>query len=739
MTNLSLLCSCGGKGPSVSGSPGGILLITHRPLQTSHHMYLSRLIHSVDPALPIATVVLPCGVYGYRDEFVPDHMILCWEEHYPEILKQWNPTVALALGSDVLYALTRKKVGLEKSRCKLIEFPIPLYVTYHPNALMKAPARTKTKISQAISADLKMVVRGEKELVTPRPVPSVSLHSPVVLDFETTGLRPWRDKLVRAGYGGKESLPEVAVTPNTWAVPEGWEVWGWNLAFDSQWDPEILNNPWVDGMVLHGVLYPEAASRSLKVVGPQYSGVPYSKVLSDGLSPDELDQYLAMDIWQTHQAIEEMLRELDKHPSKSFVPWIMRLTRGLSKAAYQGVKIDRQVVQSKLTHHYEAQESCVSFLQGIADQFSLDLGFKPKGNTFTRSNKALQKLVYNCLGLPPIRTKKGNLALGKEAVARLAGLDRLGVLQTFGKFLQHQSKVTKIYEPLTKDEYVDPQDFMHPSPRVVRSEGVDSGEKGGTVTGRVSWKDLPVQTWEGEDKEVVVSRWEDGRIVSVDLSQAEPRLVAYLSQDPTLLHAFQNNLDFYRVLMGKILKCEPEEVSKELRQAGKTIYLAILYGAGAEKIKDIFQSEAHLSVPLHQCQDLIDAFPRDFKKLTQWSQGIKEKVVRGEYCMTPTGRARKFQQSDDPGNIRQAINFHPQSFASDINHALFLSVQDCGNPGIIPMVTVHDSCIYDVESEELVPVIKEVYDKLDQVVHHHFGVWLNVPIRYEMKVGRCWL
>ena len=522
-------------------------------------------------------------------------------------------------------------------------------------------------------------------------------------------------------------------------------MWSWNFAFDAQWLPDWVFNDdveWIDGMLLHGLLYPDAPARSLKVVGPAITGVPYLKTLADGLEGDDLDDYLRLDLYQTGKCIHKFLDEIVGTPMEKLYPWVMRLAKVCAKAQKYGIKINRETARCMALDLRERQSKLVERMDHIGKLCEVNLKWKSRGFTYSRSTKAVEELIFNRLGLPMSRTKKGNPCLDKKARLRMQTRDHSGFLEAYGEFLNLQKTVQSYVKPFVdnSENWMDPDDVAHPSALLFPVESSEeSGQgsiEGGAVTGRIVWKDPPLQVFPEEVHHIFIAR-PGNRICVVDLSQIEPRVMAWLAQEHDLLEGFREGRDFYLMVMSKALGVPEGEVTKELRAVGKTVVLSILYGVSLWTVVETFEVAGGMTITQDEANDFIDQFTAELPGLVRWKNDIVERIEQGLPIVTPAGRSRTFLGSD-PEQVRMAINFEPQSFASDINHAMMMELAEL--PGIYPQFTRHDDILF--EAEPFVNVESEVakiYSCAQEIVANHFGVTgFDVPINYTLKVGSTW-
>src|SRR5262245_54973080 len=106
------------------------------------------------------------------------------------------------------------------------------------------------------------------------------------------------------------------------------------------------------------------------------------------------------------------------------------------------------------------------------------------------------------------------------------------------------------------------------------------------VTGRLASNDpnlqnIPIRTAEGRRIREAFIAPPGSTIVSADYSQVELRIMAHISQDPSLLKAFGSGEDIHRATAAEIFGMAVPEVGGEQRRYAKVINFGLIYGMSA--------------------------------------------------------------------------------------------------------------------------------------------------------------
>lgn len=220
------------------------------------------------------------------------------------------------------------------------------------------------------------------------------------------------------------------------------------------------------------------------------------------------------------------------------------------------------------------------------------------------------------------------------------------------------------------------------------------------------------------------------QIVQADYSQAELRVIGYLSQDEQLLRIYSEGLDLHSEVATMFFG---KNYTSEQRSKCKNMNFGVAYRQSAKSFK-----EKH-DIPKDQAQKFIDWWWARFSGVTRWEQSV-EKLVHTGRLRNPFGRIRRFYLITDQnkeGLYREGINFYPQSTASDFTLIAAMRIYERIHKLKARIVLlVHDSIMADVEDdyvEEYVAITKEVMESTPKVTLD----W-NIPFVSDIGYGRTW-
>jgi DNA polymerase-1 len=227
-------------------------------------------------------------------------------------------------------------------------------------------------------------------------------------------------------------------------------------------------------------------------------------------------------------------------------------------------------------------------------------------------------------------------------------------------------------------------------------------------------------------------------ILSCDYSQIELRVMAALSQDATMIEAFQNQADIHTITAAKVFGVPPDEVSSDMRRTAKMVNFGIIYGISA------FGLSQRLAIPRTEAAGVIEAYFREYPAIREFmSRTVEEARERG-YVETLSGRRRYFPDLKSGnqnlrGNAeRAAINSPIQGTAADMIKLAMIRVHallGADSYQTKMLLQVHDELVFDLalhEKEELVPKILELMKTA-------LPLPAGVPVEVVAGTGANWL
>ena len=343
------------------------------------------------------------------------------------------------------------------------------------------------------------------------------------------------------------------------------------------------------------------------------------------------------------------------------------------------------------------------------------------------SPKQLQQIFFQKLGLPVIKkTPKGQPSTAEPVLQELA-LD-----YPLPRVIMEYRGLSKL-----KSTYTDqlPKQIAQSTGRIHTSY-----HQAVTATGRLSSSDpnlqnIPIRTQEGRRVRRAFIAPDGYKIMAADYSQIELRIMAHLSQDKGLIHAFKNGLDIHKATAAEVFGGAVSDVSDDHRRSAKAINFGLIYGMSA------FGLSRQLNISRGAAQDYIDLYfnrypgVKDYMDRTRAlaaDQGYVETIF-GRRLYLPEIRASNFQRRQ--AAERTAINAPMQGTAADIIKKAMISVHGwlaSANLDTRMTMQVHDELVLEVPESN----VQEVASGVEKLMSS--AVELCIPLVVEAGIGDNW-
>ena len=450
----------------------------------------------------------------------------------------------------------------------------------------------------------------------------------------------------------------------------------------------------------------------------EVAGKGKSQVTFDKVDIDKASHYAAEDADITLRLHHALMPKLSRQPRlhQIYTELEIPLVAVLSSIESNGVLIDDTMLLQ------QSQELSAQ-MQSLETQ-AYDLA----GSEFNiASPKQIQEILYDKMGLPVLKkTPKGAPSTAEDVLQELAMEHELPQL-----ILAHRS-VGKL-----KSTYTDKLPMMI-NPRTSRVH--TSYHQAVAATGRLSSSDpnlqnIPIRTAEGRRIREAFIAPEGRKILAADYSQIELRIMAHLSADKALVHAFENDLDVHRATASEIFDVALEDVSDQQRRHSKAVNFGLIYGMSA------FGLAKQLRIERKQAQNYIDQYFAQYPGVKDYMENTREFAREHGYVETVFGRRLYLPDINAKNhNMRQyaertAINAPMQGTAADIIKMAMIEVQeflqssDCGSKMIMQ---VHDELVFEVDEKAVEKMTQIFCQKMQNVAK------LNVPILVDAGAGENW-
>lgn len=261
------------------------------------------------------------------------------------------------------------------------------------------------------------------------------------------------------------------------------------------------------------------------------------------------------------------------------------------------------------------------------------------------------------------------------------------------------------------------------------------------ATGRLSCQDpnlqnIPVRTEIGiRIREAFRPQKKDWSYLAADYSQVELRLLAHLSEDPSLIKAFCNNEDIHAYTAATIFNVPLTEVTKEQRYKAKAVNFGIVYGQQA------FGLAKELRIDVKEAAAIIDMYFKRYHHVKDYLEFCKEQSRKSGKAVTFTGRERSIPEINSRnGQLRMlaerlAVNTPIQGSQADLIKLAMLAIDhklSSGNYAGFMILQIHDELIFEVPDEEIHALTPLVKESMQNVMN------LKVPLIVNIAIGKNW-
>ncbi len=351
------------------------------------------------------------------------------------------------------------------------------------------------------------------------------------------------------------------------------------------------------------------------------------------------------------------------------------------------------------------------------------------GKSFNLSSpKQLQVILFDELKIPVIKkTPKGAPSTAEEVLQELA-LD-----YPLPKVILENRGLSKL-----KSTYTDKLPLLV----VAKTNRVHTSyHQAVTATGRLSSTDpnlqnIPIRSEEGRKIRLAFIAPPEHKIVAIDYSQIELRIMAHLSDDPGLVKAFSEGKDVHKATAAEIFAVPLDEVTGDQRRSAKAVNFGLIYGMSA------FGLAKQLNVPRHTAQAYMDKYFERYPNVSQYMEDTRQQATETGYVETLFGRRLYLPDINAKNGMRKkaaeraAINAPMQGTAADIIKKAMLAVdawiQAQNDPRIKMTMQVHDELIFEIHQDIVEATTATLVDIMNNAIS------MSVPLIAEAGIGDNW-
>ena len=341
------------------------------------------------------------------------------------------------------------------------------------------------------------------------------------------------------------------------------------------------------------------------------------------------------------------------------------------------------------------------------------------------STQQLGRILFDQLGLPPVKKTKTGYSTNAEVLDKLRG--RHPIIEQILDYRQ----LTKL-----KSTYVDGLG------KVIGDDGRihTCFQNTVTATGRLSsaepnLQNIPIRTPLGAELRKMFVAGPGMTLVDADYSQIELRLLAHMAGDEGMIAAFRSGGDFHAETAAKVFHVAPDQVTHEMRRQAKAVNFGIVYGISA------FSLSQDIGVTVAEAKAYMDRYFATYPGVRAYMDHVVERAKADGYVSTLMGRRRWLPELKSSNfntrsfGERVALNMPIQGTAADIIKLAMLRVRDRLNAEGLRgqlVLQVHDELIVECPQEEQERVCALLQEEMEGVFP------LSVPLVAETHAGKSW-
>lgn len=449
------------------------------------------------------------------------------------------------------------------------------------------------------------------------------------------------------------------------------------------------------------------------LLGTGKSAITFDKVpLEDAVKYAAEDADITLRLWQLlkpqlHQKKVTTVYETLERP----------LVPVLSEMEMHGVRVDRDTL-SRMSN---------SFAQKMA-QYESEL-HEMAGKSFNVQSPAqVGQILFEDLELEGgKKTKTGQWSTPADV------LEDLAAQHDFPRRVLDYRQLQKLKSTYTDalQEHIDPE-----TGRVHTSYSQIGANTGRFSSNDPNLQNIPVRTEEGRRIREAFVAAPGNKLISLDYSQIELRILAHIAGIDSLKQAFRDGHDIHAMTASEMFDVPLEEMTPDVRRQAKAINFGVIYGISA------FGLARNLHIPRGDAQAFITRYFERFPGIRTYMDDTKAFAKENLYVQTLFGRKIHMPQINAKGPhagfaARAAINAPIQGTAADIIRRAMIRM-----PAAIKdlpakmLLQVHDELIFEVAEDAVDDTIAAARDVMQGAADP--AVKLDVPLIVDSGIGDNW-
>ena len=450
-------------------------------------------------------------------------------------------------------------------------------------------------------------------------------------------------------------------------------------------------------------------------LNPSQSDYPVSKLATNflGISVEDGDAAgCAEAVWWLQTPLTE---ELEKNGMSSlYADMELPLCAVLYHMEKRGIAIDRNQLEQFGDMLTERIAACEEIIYSYSEEpFNIN------------STKQLGELLFEKLGLPPVKKTKTGYSTNADV------LEKLKSKHPIIPAIMDYRMLTKL-----KSTYADGLI------KEIREDGRihTTFQNLVTATGRLSstepnLQNIPVRTDLGAEIRKMFVPKEGCVLVDADYSQIELRVLAHIAEDKTMQEAFCGGKDIHTTTAAQVFGVPMESVTSLQRRHAKAVNFGIVYGISE------FSLAEDIGVSRYEAREYIDNYLANYRGVRAYMKNVVDNAREIGYTQTLYGRRRYIPELKSSNfNIRSGaeritLNTPIQGTAADLIKLAMIRVEAAlqnAFPEAELLLQVHDELIVECPEAIASKVAELISKEMESVAK------LSVPLLAEAKIGKSW-
>lgn len=365
-------------------------------------------------------------------------------------------------------------------------------------------------------------------------------------------------------------------------------------------------------------------------------------------------------------------------------------------------------------------------LDRMAADLEARIYFAAGGEFNIKSTKQLAEVLFEKLGLPASKKTKSGYSTNAEVLEKLRPYHPI-----IDDILDYR-QVTKL-----KSTYVDGLLKVAGDDGRIHTEFRQTG----TATGRLSsaepnLQNIPIRTEMGRElRRFFIPKNEEYMLIDADYSQIELRLLAHISDDEAMRHAFVSGADIHTSTAATVFGVAPDSVTLEMRKRAKAINFGILYGMGD------FSLSQDLHISRAEAKEYITNYLHSYPNVDRYLKDIVKQAREQGFVTTLFGRRRYIPELAASNKMVQsageriAMNSPIQGTAADIIKLAMIHVYRKLKHSTLDarlILQVHDELLIEVRRDQAEEALALLREEMEHAVS------LSVPLDVGTAMGDNW-